>query len=83
MASIIEDATTQHGKTVTGKTQVLESLGEFEMALCECIHSAEPEDLSEPARLAERFASLKRCMEEMRSGVLQLQAVVQTQWPEQ
>jgi hypothetical protein len=83
MASIIEDGTTQQGKKVTGKRQVLESLGEFEMALCECIHSAQPEDLSDPGRLGERFASLKRCMEEMRTGVLLLQGVVQQQWPEQ
>jgi len=83
MASIIENGTAQQGKKVTGKTEVLESLGEFELALCECIHSAAPEDLTEPERLAERFASMKRCMEEMREGVLALQGVVQTQWPEQ
>jgi len=82
MASIIEDGSTQQGKNVTGKSEVLEALTLFEMALCECSHSCAPEDLSDGERLGQRLAQLRQCMEEMRTGVLQVQAAVAEQWPE-
>jgi len=82
MANYTNEATTQQRKSVTPKTQVLESLTEFELALCECIASATPEEAI-GTRLGERFESLRRCMEEMRTGVLGLQESVKREWPEQ
>jgi hypothetical protein len=77
-----EATTAQQIKTATAKSDVLGSLVEFELALCECIASAQPEELDPESRLGQRFESLRICMEQMRHGVLQLQGVVREQWPE-
>lgn len=85
MGSYTNEATTEQNKSATPKTQVLEALTEAELALCECIHTAEPleaETLSDGGRLLERLASLRRCMEDMRGGVLALQEAVKRDWPE-
>jgi len=77
-----EATTAQQIKTATAKSEVMGSLVEFEIALCECIASAQPEDIDPESKLAARFESLRICMEQMRTGVLQLQGVVREQWPE-
>jgi len=77
-----EATTAQQIKTATAKSDVLGSLVEFEIALCECIASSSPEGLEPESALAHRFDSLRICMEQMRHGVLQLQRVVREQWPE-
>lgn len=77
-----EATSAQQIKMATAKKQVLESLVEFEIALCECIASAQPEDLDPESQLGSRFESLRVCMEQMRVGVLQLQGVVKDEWPE-
>lgn len=82
MASYTNEATAQQTKSVAPKTQVLESLGEFELALCECIASAAPEDAI-GTRLGEQFELLRRCLEDMRTGVLQVREAVSKDWPTQ
>lgn len=77
-----EETTAQQIKTATAKSDVLGSLVEFEIALCECIASSSPEGLEPESALAHRFESLRVCMEQMRVGVLQLQGVVRAEWPE-
>lgn len=83
MGKYTNEGTAQQLKTVTPKTQVMEALGEFEIALCECIASASPEELDPESRLGQRFESLRVCMEEMRTGVLGVQDAVRREWPEQ
>jgi len=88
MTTYTNEATADQSKTDTGKTGVLEALEVFEMALCECIHTAtikiegEGEEPAPLERHGERLESLRRCMEEMRTGVLALHGVVKREWPE-
>lgn len=83
MGSYTNEATAQHSKSITPKTEVIEALQLFDLALCECIAITTPGGEADAAQLAEHFAQLRRCMEEMRFGVGQVQAVVQREWPEQ
>lgn len=67
-------------KAATAKTEVLQAFAEFEASLMECAKNTGAAALvSSDAQL---LGQLCRCLEEMRTGVQQVHAVVEREWPE-
>jgi len=80
MGTYTNEAGAQQSKAATAKTEVLAAFAEFDEALRECAKNTGAAALvSTDAQL---LGQLCRCLEEMRTGVQQVHAVVEREWPE-
>lgn len=73
-------AAEQQPKTTAPKTEVLQALGEFEIALGECMKLL-PQGPAESAE-GERFQQMRLALDLMKSGSEGVRAIIASEWPE-